>query len=191
MLFIDNYISASLLVILTIYVVRMIRNFISKQLAETMHRMSTKQTKDTYDRQLKKWWKHRTPTHQVQVVKLLLSQSAMEHSSTLNEKEISRTLWNYLASCLVYPQEYQAYLIIKQKPSEESWLWIRECSFKVWPLSLRSILSWSIATWSKSLWQKYFHCLKKYLLQGWMSSVVLGSNHKSWHIIISSSAPST
>ena len=54
MRFIDNYISASLLVILTIYVVRMIRNFISKQLAETMHRKSTKQTKDAYDWQLKK-----------------------------------------------------------------------------------------------------------------------------------------
>ena len=54
MRFIDNYISASLLVILTIYLVRMIRNFISKQLAETTHRTSTKQTKDTYDWQLKK-----------------------------------------------------------------------------------------------------------------------------------------
>ena len=51
MRFIDNYISASLLVILIIYVVRMIRTFISKQLAEAMHRTSTKQTKDTYDRQ--------------------------------------------------------------------------------------------------------------------------------------------
>ena len=54
MRFIDNYISASLFVILTIYLVRMIRNFISKQLAETMHRTSTEQTKDTYDWQLKK-----------------------------------------------------------------------------------------------------------------------------------------
>ena len=54
MCFVDNYISASLLVILTIYLVRMTRNFISKQLAGTTHRTSTKQTKDAYDWQLKK-----------------------------------------------------------------------------------------------------------------------------------------
>ena len=54
MRFIDNYISASLLVILTTYLARMTRSFISKQLAETMHRTSAKQTKDTNDWQLKK-----------------------------------------------------------------------------------------------------------------------------------------